>query len=319
MFIFIKRIFYNLLIVLFCLYLFSFFRNVLLKGEYKIKDKYILDKYTHYKSGNFNTLFLGTSLTETGINPIIYDSMSTKIHSYNLGVHGLSTIEYLKLSEFIIQNSKINNNRLKMNNIIFELRSPYHIRGFNLYERRSNITLKDINIIFNICLYQHEIPLYRRALIFTSYIVSYLMNILNIGILSDFAVEKIVKSNINYKGFYNPNSHTNNSIHFKIGKYYNIPKYDSNLLFVQCLEKIIKLAKCNKINIVFWIPPNLPTWEIMDILSFSDYLKDVKIIDANLNKALLNKDIWLDKPHLNLYGARLNTEYLGKVLVPFIK
>ena len=145
------------------------------------------------------------------------------------------------------------------------------------------------------------------------------MNILNIGILSDFAVEKIVKHNFNGKGFYNPNSQINSSILFKIGKYQNIPKYDSNLLFVQCLEKIIKLAKCNKINIVFWIPPNLPTWEIMDILSFSYYLTDVKIIDANLNKALLNKDIWLDKPHLNLFGAKLNTEYLRNALVPFIE
>jgi hypothetical protein len=316
MFIFLRRILFNLLLILFITFIVSFFRYFLLSSEYKIKNTYILDKYKQYKKGNFNTLFLGTSLTETGIIPDVYDSLNSNSNSYNLGVYGLSTIEYLKLSEFVIENFRLSHSKekLKLKNIIFELRSPYHIRGLDLYERRNNIHFEDLKLISDICLHQRRIPLHRRITIFVSYFFSYLLNILNFGLLSDCVKENNQDRCYNKQGFYNPNSNSNDLIRFKMDTYQNVPKYDSNLLYVQSLKQIVKMAYKNNIQIIFWIPPNLPNWEIMDILGFKDYLSGIKVINANSNTLLLNQNIWLDKPHLNLHGAKLNTIYLGRSL-----
>jgi hypothetical protein len=79
---------------------------------------------------------------------------------------------------------------------------------------------------------------------------------------------------------------------------------------VNRLNRIIHLAHKKNINIIFWIPPNLPNWELDDISFFRNCLIDAKVIDANLNSSLLKQTLWFDNAHLNLEGANLNTKYL---------
>jgi hypothetical protein len=315
---FIKKL-TNKVIRLFIILCFIYFlKSILTLREYKINNGYIKDKYALYKKQKFNTLFLGTSLTETGINPLVFDSLLAGSKSFNLGIYGLSTIEYLKFSELVIKETFLNQikcNKTCTMNVIFELRSPYHIRGFNNYERRNYIEFNDLKTIYNIAFSHYKIPVNRRITIFTTYFFSYVLNILNFGILSDKLKDKSDLNKVySDQGFYLRTKISQNRIKFNFAKLKNVYCNNLNLDYLNHLNRIIKLAKEKNFNIIFWIPPNLPNWEVDDISFFKNCLNDAKVIDANLNSSLLKQTLWFDNAHLNLEGANLNTKYLLKEL-----
>ena len=302
---FINKVFIYVFYACVSLFIIYFCKVKLQDKSYDIKIYYNKVKYEQSLKSHCNTLFLGTSLTETGLIPTVFDSTIPNCKSFNLGLPGTPTIEFLKFSKLAIDNNH------SVKNVLFEIRSPIHIRGYQYYERRNSIDLRDLKIITDIAKNQYKIPIYRRGVIFSSYVFSYCLNLLNFGMLSDYFKSNVLMYQFDKDGFYNPFSDADESIDFQFTPKEGLSYENNQLMYVNAVNELIQNCKKRNINITLWIPPNLPDWESRDIENFIKHIHTNSIIDGSENKEIQKHKIWLDKTHINQFGSKLNSKFIS--------
>ncbi len=308
---------------------------------------------TYYKDTNL--LFLGTSRTANGIQPSWLDNQLNKYHnlninSYNLGIPGASIGENCALAREYLYNEKLP----KLKYIVIELTSVENALSGQfcgpkvLHSARTTYWLDSKGLLFSInnLFGQAQIYTKQKIKLTYNYITSYLINMLNIGMLDDFFKLKALgisensfgkghkhsrgyrdvekepskemsrrkKEHLNTKGK-RSNQKAKNSILFFNGKA-NAKKL-KNKAFLKGLKQLIEEGEKRNIKIIYLVPPliRLKSYEhLSSVYKALPLTNKVQLTNANVFPELYEYTNIFDGTHFTKDGAHIYTKYLANEL-----
>ena len=291
-------------------------------------------KYKEFKnSNNYNTLFVGSSRTNRGLNSKIINKQIVGLNSFNIGIDGLFYPECL----FLVKNI-INESRSGLEYIFVEFQGIHTLSSINVHTPKEKYylnfkTTRFVNEYYSsFCENSQEKPLnYQKA---------FLYNFLNIGLLRsklkaivmskkllikrkahdfvsldiDALNGRIEQAQINANNIYQEMD-SSEIFQNHIEKHKSIENYNCPIL-VKKLNEITEEAKHKGIRIIYFIPPR-PSKNALNLVSYLKENSTALCIDfSSIDEypELYLKENGFDFSHLNGRGASIfSNEFVKKL------
>ncbi len=276
-----------------------------------------LPKLNHIAQHDYNTLFVGNSRTEHGINPVLFDSLlrSENIKSFNLAMGGFFMPDTEKLVKSALENSKS-----KIEYIFLELSTPsqlHHVQFSPDYEKEDynfalNLLSRDFFKFISDGISTQSVLLQMSARHIKS---------LRSNMESDFySIQKgyspLAKPELEIDIAYN------SGVHLGLLKKYDLQREGLTQSYFKRIQNLILYSKKRGSKLIVFLPYKLSENEA-DILVgvFNKLDSSHKLSPSNQLKfsSLFQKGNFADGIHLSEQGSNKYTEVFAEEFIDYLK
>lgn len=288
---------------------------------------------------NVNTIFFGSSLTATQINPNIIDSIIGRdmCKSYNLGVVGTSQVEQYYLIEKFLEAPPEG-----VKNIVIELGRVGYIKDENMFNSRVYYALTASGLKFTLLkIIDEENSIRFKAELAYKYIANFIfknLSLYKVKLCLPQVANNDIQSSLIYDSGYCPmdrryeiddsgnlerrRQHFLNNIKLYNSRSENISNaYSENIdksylskTHIRKLNSFFNSAKRNNINVYYIIPPRLGIYDNIEsyfvykeLVSLKERLPLNSVIDMgnpDTHPSFYNENYIFDSLHLNEEGSK---------------
>ncbi len=319
-----------------------------------VEDPYLISKLNYFTAhGNeYNTVFIGSSLTMRHINPVLFDSLTTTygINSYNLGLPGMRPFR-----TYDLVNRLLNNKSVQLQYILLELNQLDLIQS-NYNNKSIMYSMDHEKFLFSIrSTFDSNLAWIKKCFYLFQYLRAYLYKYSGFGLfhllhplpISDEVTKANVLMQEHTEGFYAKDFELRNTtndnikegylaenmelledtsvisknIELQISKYGQKYLHEKQSIYLEFLGNLRSKSKKKNVEIIFVLPPRLSetaTNSIYPVYKKLDINQKIDLSDPKKFPEFYTVQNSFDINHLNSKGSNFYTSYLAQQFLRII-